>query len=322
MATDSKPNSQNPEEIDLLYLFVKLGEFLKRSFIQLITIVGSTLVFLLQRWYYFVIALILTIGSALLLDKASVSFYHSHLTLRSNATHNQPIMSNLERLGDYANANNYTALSNELNLDIEDASAIKGLETYWFYDIGDDGIFDGLDTEGEFLSDTSIVKIDSVFSVRVEVYNPEILKKLEVGLVFYLENNTFLESLNKQRQKDLQAHLDQIEYEIEKLDSLQKREYYTNPDELRQKDGQIVFTSENVVRTYHTQMFHLLQLKQDCAREINIYSDVVTVLERFTVPTGPDNGTMGFVKKIIWYYLGLTLLISVLIRFRKKIWYR
>jgi len=320
MPTDSKPNTQNQEEIDLLYLFVRFGEFLKKATIKLINFIGSILVFLLQKWYYFAIAIILAVLSAFIQNKASESFFHSHLTMRSNATHNQPVMSNLERLGEYADTKNYSALSEELNLSIEDAMAIKGLETFWFYDIGNDGIFDGMDVESKFLSDTSIVKIDSVFSVRAEVYNSVVLGKLEEGLVYYLENSPFLASLNKQRLSNLEAQFSQIEYEIEKLDSLQKREYYTNPDELRQKDGQIVFTSEKEVRIYHSQMFKLLRLKQDRERDLNIYSGVVTILEGFTVPIEPDNGIIQNAQKLIWYYLLLALLIAVIIKFRKKIW--
>ena len=114
--------------------------------------------------------------------------------------------------------------------------------------------------------------------------------------------------------------LNQIEYEIEKLDSLQKREYYTNPDELRQKEGQIVFTSEKVVRMYHGQMFGLLKLKQDCERDLNLYSSVVTVVEGFNEPAEPDNRAIHTAKKLIWYYLILALLLAIIITFRKKIW--
>jgi hypothetical protein len=322
MPTDSKHNTSNQEEIDLVYLFVKLGEFLKRAVLKLINFIGSVLVFLLRKWYYFAIAIILTVLSAFVLSEISDPFYHSHMTLRSNAIHNQPVMSNLDRLRGYATARNYSALSNELNLSIEDASVIKRIETFWYYDIGDDGIFDGIDTDRKFLSDTSIVKVDSVFSVRVEVYDSEILEKLEESLVQYLEANPFLEALNKQRLSNLGAQLNQIEYEIDKLDSLQKREYYTNPDELRQKEGQIVFTSEKVVRMYHSQMFHLLKLKQDCERDLNLYKDVVTVLEGFVEPVVPVNGTIQYAKKLIWYYVGLALLLAVIITFRKKIWIR
>ena len=319
MPTDPKNKISNQEEIDLLYLFVKFGEFLKNAVLNLVKFIGAVLIFLVQKWYYFAMAIVLAVLSAFILNKSSDPYFHSHLTLRSNATHNQPIMSNLARLGEYADAKNIAALSEELNLSIEDASAIKGLDTYWYYDIGNDGIFDGLDTEREFLSDTSIVKIDSVFSLRAEVYNSEVLEKLEDGLLFYLKKNSFLESLNKQRLSNLEAQLGQIEYEIEKLDSLQKREYYTNPDELRQKEGQIVFTSEKVVRMYHSQMLSLLEMKQECERDLNIYGDVVTILEGFTVPIEPDNGTIQYAKKLVWYFLGLALLLSVLITFRKRI---
>ncbi len=297
-----------------------MGEFMKKAILKLINVIGSVLIFLLRKWYYLVVAALLTVISALILNNISDSYYCSDLILRSNATRNQPIMFSLDKLGDYANTRNYATLSNELNLSLEDASAIKGLETFWYYDIGGDGIFDGIDTEGKFLSDTSIVKIDSVFVVRAAVYDPNILMKMEGGLLHYLEANPFFKALNKQRLSDLEAQLNQTQYEIEKLDSLQKREYYTNTDDIRQKEGQIVFTSEKIVRIYHHDMFKLLELKQECERDLNIYNDVVTILEGFTVPVEPGNGTIRYAKRLIWYYLGLALLLAVIVTYRKKIW--
>jgi len=130
----------------------------------------------------------------------------------------------------------------------------------------------------------------------------------------------YLISLNKQRLAELQAQLEQTNYEIEKLDSLQKREYYTNPDHLRQQESQVVFTSEKTVRTYHADMFRLLELKQECERELNIYSEVVTVIEGFAVPKNPEFGSVKYGKKLIWYYLSLALLLALLVTFRKAIW--
>jgi len=322
MATNTQQDTPNNEEIDLLALFVKLGEFIRKAFISLFNLIGSVLLFILRKWYYVVIAVILTVVSALILNKISDPFYYSELVIRSNATHNQPIMSNVDKLGVYAEARNYAALSDELNLSLEEASKIKELKTYWYYDIGGDGIFDGIDKEGSLLTDTNIVTIDSVFIIHTAIYDPAILNKLEESLGHYLESNPFLKALNKQRLSDLEARLQQIEYEIIKLDSLQKREYYTNTDQLRQKEGQIVFTSEKVVRTFHNEMFRLLRSKQECERDLNIYSDVVTVLERFSIPIEPDNGTTQYAKKLIWYYLVLALLLAVVITFRKKIWTR
>jgi len=322
MSSDSNQNKPNQEEIDLLLLFMKFGDFLKRFFLGLVSFVGSALVFLLQKWYYFFIAIVLCVLSAFLLNITTEDHYHSDLTLRSNATTNQPIMSYIDKLGDYARLKNHSELANKLDLSADEASAIKGIETHWYFDIGKDGIFDGLDIEGEFLADTSVRKIDSIFVVRARVYEPEILPNLELGIKNYLENQPFLESLNKQRQTNLQAQIVQIDYEIEKLDSLQKREYYTNPDELRQKEGQIVFTSEKVVRMYHSQMFRLLELKQECERDLSLFGDVVTILEAFPIPNSPDNGVVKSTVKLMWYFLGLALILALLIRYRKEIWVR
>ena len=128
------------------------------------------------------------------------------------------------------------------------------------------------------------------------------------------------DAINKQRISDLKAKISQTQYEIEKLDSLQKREYYTNPDELRQKDGQIIFTTEKTVQTYHDDMFRLLSLKQNYERELNIYQDVVTVVEGFSSPVKPENGTINYAKKAVWFYEGAALLLALIITYRKKIW--
>lgn len=322
MPTNSKQNTSDQNEIDLLSLFVKLGELIKKAVVGFINIIVSVLIFLLRKWYYLFIATILTVISALILNNFSDSYYTSDLIMRSNATHNQPIMTSLDKLGDYASARNFAALSNDLHLSVDEVSAIKDLETFWYYDIGADGIFDGLVTDRSILEDTSIVKIDSVFLLRAAVFDPEILEKLEASLVQYLGGNPFLEALNGQRLSDLKAQLEQTQYEIEKLDSLQKREYYTNTDDLRQKEGQIIFTSENVARMYHNDMFRMLQLKQDCERDLNIYKDIVTIMEGFTIPVEPENGTILYAKKLIWYFLGFALLLSVIVTYRKKIWAR
>jgi hypothetical protein len=319
MPTEPKNKTSNQEEIDLLYIFVKLGEFLKNALVELIRLIGSILVFLLRKSLYFVLAILLTILAAVLINRISEPIYHSQLIMRSNASSNQSIMSHVTKLGEYAEAGNFAALSKKLELSIEEASEIKRIESFWYYDIGDDGIIDGIDIREKFISDTSITKIDSLFSLQVQVTKIDILEKLESNMVHFLESNDFLQALNKQRLADLEGQMAQIDYEILKLDSLQKREYFTNPDELRQKEGQIVFTSENVVRMYHNQMFDLLHQRQDCEREMNLFSGVVTVLEGFHEPVEADNGVIYLFRKLIWYALGLAIIFALLISFRKEL---
>ena len=76
------------------------------------------------------------------MNKTSDPYYQSNLTLRSNAISNQQIILTLERMGEYADEQNYTALSKELKLSIDQASQVRSLESFWFYDIDKDGIFE------------------------------------------------------------------------------------------------------------------------------------------------------------------------------------
>ncbi|MEN8250934.1 MAG: hypothetical protein ABFS32_18525 [Bacteroidota bacterium] len=320
MSTNSNQNTSNQNEVDLLALFAKLGDLIKKAFLGLINMIGSILVFLLRKWYYFAVAIALTILSAYILNKAAEPIYHSDMLIHSNATTNQYIMTSLKKLGDYAGEKNFEALANEMNISKEDASKIRGLKTFWLYDIEDDGMYDGIDLNGRYLSDTSVVKLKYQFVVRVDILDPGVLEIIETGFVNYLESQPYLIARNKQRLLELEARLNQTNYEIEKLDSLQKREYFTNPDHLRQQESQVIFTSEKTVKMYHNEMFNLLELKQECERDLTIYSDIVTVIESFTIPLNPDNGSVNYAKKLIWYFLGLALLLSVVIAFRKQIW--
>lgn len=320
MPANSKQNTPDKDEIDLMDLFSRLGEFIKKAFLGLINIIGFVLVFLLRKWYYFACAVLLTIGTAYLLNKTVKGYYHSDLIMRSNVTTNQTIMSSLDKLGGYASDRNYAALSSELQLSREDANKIKGLETFWLYDIDGDGIYDGVDIDRHYLSDTSVIKINDEFVIRIDIFDPAIVDIIEESLVNYLESRPYLIVLNDQRLIELEERLNQTQYEIEKLDSLQKREYYTNPDYLRQKDSQIVFTSEENVQTYHDDMLRLLTIRQQYEKDLNVYSDIVTVIEGFSIPNNPDNGYIDYGKRLIWGYLLLALLIAVLVTLRKKIW--
>ena len=320
MATDSKPNTQNQEEIDLVYLFVKLGEFLKNSTVKLINLIGSVLVFLLRKWYYFAVAIVLTVLSAVILSNITESHYHSEMVLRSNDDNSQVIISSLNKLGEHASENNLSTQSEKLNISRESAQFIKNIETFRYYDIGKDGFLDGIDIEGRYLSDTSVATIDSLIVVRVQVSNPEILQNLEAGISFYLELNPFLVASNKQRVSYLEEMIAQANYELEKLDSLQKKEYYRTTDDTRLKEGQLVFTNEKDVQLYHNYMFNLLKSKKEYEKELTIYPGIVTVLEGFIINAKPNNSTTQYVKDLIWFYLGLALLLSLVVTYRKKIW--
>lgn len=320
MSTNPKQNSSDQGEIDLLYLFVKLGDFLKKAVQYLISSIGSVLVFLLRKWYYFTLAIILTIISAVILSNISEPQYVSDMVLRSNDKNTQVIASTLDKLGEQAAEGNFSSQSDRLNLSKESAENVKNIETFRYYDIGKDGLIDGIDTEGRYLSDTSVATIDSLIVVRTIVTDPEILQDLEAGICSYLESNPFLFASNKQRLSYLKEMIVQASYELEKLDSLQKKEYYRTTDQTMFKEGQLVFTNENNVQLYHGQMFKLLESKKEYEKELTIYPGIVTVIEGFISHAKPENNTTQYIRILIWYYLAVALILSLVITYRKRIW--
>lgn len=319
MSTDQKQNTSSQGEINIIDLFLFIGEFLKKVFFGLFDLLRYTLAFLLRKWYYFVLAVVITVLSGMVLNKVITPHFQSDMIIRSNTPNSQVIISSLNRLGDYAKERNYSVLSELLNMNSNDISSIKEVEVLWYYDIGKDGIFDGTSSDVSILSDTNIVMIDSLFIIRLEVYNPLMLKGLESGLIDYLNSIPFLLTSNRQRISELEATLLQTEYEIEKLDSLQKKEYYTNAEDLKLREGQFIFTNDKTVRLYHNEIFQLLKMKQETERDLSIYRDVVTKVEEFNIPKSPKNGIVYYAGKLIWYFLGLALITSLLITFRRDI---
>jgi cell division protein FtsW (lipid II flippase) len=69
-------------------------------------------------------------------------------------------------------------------------------------------------------------------------------------------------------------------------------------------------------------MFRLLTMKQEYERELNVYGGVVTIQESFSVPSKAENEAIHYAKKILWFYLGLAVILAVIITYRKKIWTR
>lgn len=320
MSSDSKNKSDHQEEINILDLFVLIGKFFEKIFRGLVDIIRLLLLAILSKWYYFVIALALTVISAIILNSVLDSYYQSDLTIRVNNENNQVIQSSLNKVGDYANENNNTALSKELNLSPEDASSIKEIEVLWYYDIGKDGNFDGVSSDVSILLDTNIVKVDSLLIIRTKILDPLIISELTAGLIEYFNNNSFLRAVNQQRIAALEATLIQTNYEIEKLDSLQKKEYYIDENEMRLKEGQLVISTEKTIRLYHNDIFRLIELKQNIERDLSIYGSIVTIIEDFSVPIEQENGIKYYALKLLWFFLGVALLFSLLVTFRKKIW--
>jgi hypothetical protein len=114
--------------------------------------------------------------------------------------------------------------------------------------------------------------------------------------------------------------LARLNFDILQLDSLQKVKYFEETRNIKPiTGGQIVFLQEQKTQLVYTDIQSLFARKQLLESERDLYSGIVTVLSDFSMPTGRENGTMFYGKKVIPFFFFLTLIVLIIFANRKKL---
>ncbi|MBA7570038.1 hypothetical protein ES708_11783 [subsurface metagenome] len=239
--------------------------------------------------------------------------------LKSNVVQNQEIISYINRLKNLTSEANYAVLASSLDISVEDAEKINDIRAYWFIDRNRDGIVEGPDYDNKFLSDTSVNKIGWKFGIRATVADPLVFSKIAPGITYYIYSNDYFNRMNKVRLNNLEEIIEQTAKEVEKLDSLQKKEYFKLEDATRLKEGQLVFTNDPEIKLFHNDLLNLVRDKQASQRTLTINSEIISLLEDFTITQRPANNAMFYARKLVPVFIGLAYLLALYITFRKKI---
>ncbi len=318
MSEKNTPVSHN-DEIDLLQLFRSFGDFIVRIFSGFFNLILKILLFSLKKWVYLLLAVILGVIGSFLLTKTQESIYYSSLVLKSNAVPNQEMISYINRLENLTSRANYPILANLLGISREDAEKINAIQAYWFIDKNKDGIVDGSDMDNRFLADTNVNKVGWKFGIKAIVTDPAVFNKITSGIIYYVSSNNYFNRMNKLRLDNLKEIIMQTGKEVEKLDSLQKKEYYMLEDAARLREGQLVFTNDPEIQLFHEDLLTLVKDKQRSQKELTIHSEIISLLENFVITQKPTNNIMFYVRKLVPVFIGLAYLLALFITYRKRI---
>lgn len=315
----SNSHSRQSDEIDLLQLFKSFGDFIARMFKGLFNAILQFIIFSIRKWLYLLTAVIIGLAFSYFFPKVQQDFYYSDLVLKSNAVQNQVMISYINRLENLTSEGNYPVLASSLNIAEEDAKHLGNIRAYWFVDKNRDGIVDEADLDNKFLADTNVNKVSWKFGVRATVTDPHVFNQLTVGIEYYVNSNDYFKSMNKGRLEDLREIIEQTGKEVEKLDSLQKNEYFRLEDATRLREGQLVFTNEPEIQLFHEDLLQLVRQKQNSQREYTIHHNIISLLEDFTVTQRPTNSATFYAKKVVPVLIVLAYLLALFVTFRKKI---
>lgn len=316
---NSAGNRTGNDEIDLLQLFKNFGDFIGRIFKGLFNGILAFIIFSIRKWAYLLVAVLAALAFSYFYPNMKQDLYYSDLVLKSNAVENQEMISYINRLGNLTSEGNSTVLASSLNIDSADATKIGNIRAYWFVDKNKDGIVDDADLDNKFMADTSVAKVDWKLGVRATVTDPGVFEEIASGIEYYVNSNDYFIKMNKTRLDNLREIIGQTGSEVEKLDSLQKKEYFQMEDVSRLREGQLVFTNDPEIKLLHEDLLRLVRNRQQSRMELDIHNNIISILEDFTVTERPANTSVYYAKTALPVTIILAYLLALYITFRKKI---
>ncbi|MQY80183.1 MAG: hypothetical protein GH151_13500 [Bacteroidetes bacterium] len=229
------------------------------------------------------------------------------------------MIAHINKLHFYGGENNRQALAQSLNLDSAEVENLVDIEAFWIIDRNRDGIPDMVDVKNNYDEDTSVTHMSSRFDVRVKTKQPQNLNIIREGILHHINTNQFFERINNIRLRQLRERIAKTETELSELDSLQNYKYFEEKQKGKFSEGQMVFLSEQETKLFHGSVFELYQSKQNLDRELDIYSEIVTVLDDFTPPAQPENSYLHIAKTRVILFFVLGLIFVVVLSFRKEL---
>ncbi|MBA7589930.1 hypothetical protein ES708_32029 [subsurface metagenome] len=229
------------------------------------------------------------------------------------------MIAHINKLHFYGEGNNKQALAQSLNLDSAEVANLLAIEAFWIIDRNMDGIPDMVDDKNNYDEDTSVTHMSTRFDVRVKTLHPQSLDKVRDGILYHINTNQFFEKINNIRLRQLRERIAKTEIELSELDSLQNYKYFEERQNGKFSEGQMVFLNEQETMLFHESVFELYQSKQDLDMELDIYSEIVTVLDDFTPPAQPVNSYFNIAKTWVILFFVLGLIFVVVLSFRKEL---
>ena len=319
MSKEPTTKKVNNDEIDIFEFVNRIGATLKKWTNAIGRAILISIIFLIRRWIPLSITIIAGLVISYALKELSPEVYTSDLVLRNNTIDNEQIIAYVNRIKDVKDK---SILSETLGISKETSDNIINIGAFWIIDLNRDSIPDNVDYYNSHnVHDTINVRMKDRFDIQVKIKSVQDLSKVRDGLIYYINNNPFFQEKNKIRLNQLSESIKRMDVDISRMDSLQKVKYF---EETRQKatqsNGQIVFIQEqNTTQLLHKDILSLIKGKQSLETELNMYNQIVTVLNDFTIPVERTNNLSHFAVRVIPALLISVLLILIFISRREAI---
>ncbi|MBT1704584.1 hypothetical protein [Chryseosolibacter indicus] len=231
----------NPDEIDLLDLFLKFVLIIKNNALTILLffIVGTVI----GTLYYY----------------SSKKVYENGLLIRSTILADASSKVIFENLNNFLKEDNKAEASKLLNLTPEEAANISSIK------IDDKEL-------RESMPQNPKEKPAVLFLIKARTYNQDFLPRLEKGIIYFIENNPYVKIRIEQNKKNLTELVKKSEEEIKSLESLKER-FYEGSFFREKKDGSILFDPTEI----NSKIIELTEKKHEYQNELDLVQSVQVI---------------------------------------------
>jgi len=187
---------------------------------------------------------------------------------------------------------------------------IKSIKANWIIDINKDGIGDYVDYEDLFnMMDTSMRRLNSRLNIKVEVFDTTAIQGLSGAIVYYIESLPYFKKSHVNKIKQINENLEKVNIELAELDSLQDILYFKEKLKTKENDKFLIL-NEKEEQLLHSQIIGLYGSKLGYERTLELFPDMVTIIQDFTPVTKAENNRykLMFNWSIIFFGIGIILL--------------
>jgi hypothetical protein len=321
MSEELKSGNTKSDEIDLIDLFSRMGRSVRRGFNALGRAFLYTLFFMLRKWLWLGLSIVVGIGLSYALKYSTERLYSSDITFRSNTIPNSDMITHINKLHTFTRERNLPELATALSVDQSKVRYIIDIQAFWVIDQGADGIPDYVDFRNKHnVLDTVNLRMNDRFVVRVKTAIPQELSSIRDGILEFVSRNEFFLQQNNLRLVQAKNMLDRIDYDVQQLDSLQKVKYFEESRRLLPREGgQMIFLQEQKTQLLYDNIYELIRRRQEIELLQTIYADLITLLSDFTPPTKAENGALYYGKVVIPIAFIISLILLLLYDFRKQL---
>lgn len=296
---------------------------IKESTIYCIKKFGDFIAYILRLTYayklLFFLTILLAVGITIYNNTGNRKIYKGELALKINAGTAFTLTDMVNELNNFVKIKDYEGLAEALRITTEDAKSVAFIKSFYYIAINNDSTRTVIDYRGHYdVGDTTNTRVKNQIIISLGLNDRSLFPKMQTSITNYFESNEYLKEVHAMRLSNLLQREEIINKDIEKLDSLQNKQFFHSPK------TEVYLTNITELRSGKQDLFYkdkqiLLEMKRDLEYELAGNEGITTTVNPFH-PTTVSYETPIKLFVIIFGVLYFAfIIIASIIKYRKRI---